>query len=362
MILGFQRRSLLGSSLVLLLSLCLSILGLSVEACQICLPLPTESLADRILASEHVVLARENPDRPYTLRAIRSLKESASPPPQVDLFLDSATRRRLSLDANLSVLCGWFPEQGEWRRLLLYEKSVAPVVDEIISQSSAWREHPERRVQYFADFLTHEHTALSDLAHIEVARAPYAQLKQYADRIPGELLHEKLGNPRRVEWHSLYILFLAQSEDPRDQEFIRQEMADTARFGLSIQTAAWATALIEIDGRDGIQKLSELYLGDADRRPEEITAIHAAFRVHGNNGSVKLRDRVVAAYGKLLKKQPGLAPVLADDLTRWERFDHAAAFATLLATTSPDFASFVTIRNHLRSAFSTMASTAASEN
>jgi hypothetical protein len=110
-----------------------------------------------------------------------------------------------------------------------------------------------------------------------------------------------------MNWHALYILFLSQSEDPRDHEFIRAGLADAARYGLTVRTAAFASALIEIDGREAIEHLTELYLRNPDRRPEELAAIHAALRVHGDEGRPELRPLVVSAYGALLKKQPDLA-------------------------------------------------------
>ena len=75
----------LGSAILLLFGL-----GLPSMACQICLPMPTESLADRVLAAEHLVLARENPEKPFTLRTIRTLQEGITAAPPLDLFLDSS--------------------------------------------------------------------------------------------------------------------------------------------------------------------------------------------------------------------------------------------------------------------------------
>lgn len=340
----------LGSRFILLPLLCA--LGSAANACQICLPLPTESLADRILASEHLVLAREHPERPYTLEAIRTLKGSPADASPIDLLLDSSTRRLLALDPDRSVLCGWSPEQREWQRLVLFEEPEASVVREIIVRTGAWRKSPAERVRYFAGLLGHESTALSDLAHIEVSRAPYTQLLKFADRIPREELHARLGNLRRMEWHALYILFLAQSEDPRDHEFIRGELEDAARYGLSIQTAAWATALIEIDGMAGLQRVRKLYLEKPDRTRKEISAIHAALRVHGDEGKPELRDPIIALYGELLKTHPFIAAALVVDLTRWKRFDHVEKLTGLIGNAPLDLFAISRIRSHASAAAS----------
>lgn len=104
------------------------------DACQICLPYPTETLADRVLDAERLVLARENPEKPYTLAPTGTLKAGDGDPPDLDLFLDSSTRRRLSRDENTGILCGWYPEEEKWRRLALHDETLAPVVADILAR------------------------------------------------------------------------------------------------------------------------------------------------------------------------------------------------------------------------------------
>lgn len=324
----------------------------TLSACQICLPFPTQSLADGALAAEHLALARESPDQPFTLAPVSVLEPANGPLPPMELFLDSAARRQLSLDPSRHILCGWMPEEQEWRRLAFHDEVTAPVIRDILANREAWEADPAARADYFADHLASEATVLSDLAHIEVARAPYAQITRYGRRLPREELRRRLGNVRRMEWHALYILLLAQSEHPDDQMLIRERVESGARWAGTMHTAAWATALIEIDGDTGIERLAELFLSGTERSSKELAAIHAALRVHADEGRPELRDPVVALYGKLLERSPGLAPDLADDLTKWQRFDHAAAFVALLkeAPQSFDLAATSRIRAHLRAA------------
>ncbi|MFN0129307.1 MAG: hypothetical protein ACKV19_21785 [Verrucomicrobiales bacterium] len=327
-------------------------LAVSAEACQICLPFPNESLADHILSSTQLVLARENPDKPFTLRPTRTLAKNETTPPALELFLDTSARRQLAFNEDLSLLCGWSDESGEWRRLALYDQALAPVVSDILEKRQNWKSDPESRVRYFAGLLGHEETVLSDLAHLEVARAPYKQVIQFADRLPREELHRRLADLRRIEWHALYILLLAQSEDLADRQFIRDQVESNARYSTTLQTAAWATALVEIDGEKGVRRLTELYLDHSNRTPEEFAAIHAALRVHGDQGNTELRNLIVSTYRKLLGTHPALAPALAEDLTRWQRFDHAGQFADLLGGDTFDLVAGLRLRSHLQAAAS----------
>jgi hypothetical protein len=338
-----HRRESLGRFLPLLLGLVVS-----VEACQICLPFPTISLADHILVSSHLVIARENPNKPFTLHPVRTLVKGEATPAALELFLDTSSRRQLALNEELTILCGWSDQSSEWQRLALYDETLAPVIFDILENRQNWKANPEARVRYFADFLAHEETVLSDLAHLEVARAPYEQVIQFADRLPREELHKRIADLRRIEWHALYILLLAKSGNSADQQFIRDQFESNARFSTALQTAAWTTAMIEIDGVKGVQRVSELYLENTKRTPQEFSAIHAALRVHGDQGKLEHLDLIVTAYGKLLEIHPEIAPELAEDLTRWRRFDHTEKLTAILGSRTLDLVAVSKIRSHLR--------------
>lgn len=325
----------------------------TVSACQICLPMPTESLADRILAAEHLVLARENPDRPFTLSPVRSLRGEGQLP-GMDLFLDSSTRRLLNRDEHLAVLCSWTPDR-EWRHLGVHDPTLAPVVAAILEHRQRWAAHPEERTDYFAAYLTHDDRRLRDLAHLEVAGAPYDQLRKYADRIPRERLLAELGNLRRFEWRALYILFLGQSGNPADQERIRKEVADAAGFGFATHLAAWATAYLEIDGHEAVDQLATWFGAGRSRTAEERKAVLAALTVHGKEGDPSLRDPIISLFGGFLDADPGLAPEIAMTLTDWQRPGLAGPVAALLRE-SPDrfdLAATAVMRRYVRSAAGT---------
>ncbi len=307
--------------------------GAELPACQICLPMPTESLADKILGAEHLALARENPEQAFTLRAIRTLRSRGELPP-IDLFLDSSSRRRLASDGGLSILCGWTPV-GAWQRLTIFDPVSGPVIADILANAETWQADPEARLRYFADLLDHDDPRLSDLAHLEVAGAPYRDLLRYADRLPREELLARLANFRRLEWHALYILFLSQSENPSDHERIRREIAEAADYRLATQTAAWATAFIEIDGPEAVAQLGDWY-GNPKRRPEEWKAVLAALAVQGREADRALQDPIVGLMGRLLAADPSLAQDIATTLTEWKRPELVGPITELLKD-SPEY-------------------------
>lgn len=205
-------------------------------------------------------------------------------------------------------------------------------------------------MSYFADYLYHEEEVLRDLAHLEVARAPYGVLARFADRLPREELLERLANFRRLEWHALYILFLAQSDNPADHDRIREEMADAADMNLATRSAAWATAFLEIDGAEALGRLRDWYEEGRDRRPEERRAVLAALVVHGDQGDPALRDPLVGLMGEFLRAESELAPEIVSSLGRWERDDLAEPVAALLRESPGQFDTDATLalRRYLR--------------
>lgn len=329
-------------------------------ACQICIPFPTKSLADHLLESSCVVLARENPDRPFTLHPIRVLSGNQDPP-ELELFLDSQTRRVLSANPDKTVICGFQPEADPptWRRIGLDHGDLLPLVKEILIQSDTWTNQPASRPLFFAPYLRHPDSQVATLAHLEIGRAPYSQIRNVAKAVPVQEVRNYLNNFRYAEWHALYILFLGQSSEPSDHERIIEAVESHARFSITLQSAAWATAFIEIRQTEALDRLDELYLSNSSRTPDEIQAIHAAYSVQGSNSKDSLQDRIVESYGKLLPLYPTLAPRITEDLTKWGRPDLKEPIVRLLKEASPAYSPEETLqlRAYLRMVESDIAAT-----
>ena len=306
-----------------------------VGACQICFPIPKASAADYLLAADRVVLARENPDKPFSLKAIEVLKGDAGSP-EIDLFLDSNTRRVLAAYPERTVVCVHRvsgPEAG-WMRVGMTNEIFGPLVREILDRSSRWKEAPKERLAFFAKLLGDENGEIRQIAHIEVARAPYNEIRALGGILPREEIHAFLANFRYVEWHALYILLLAQSGNELDRPLIADKVRSAERFSSTLQLAAWATAWIEVDEGEALDFLGQHYFERPGRREDEMSALLMALSVHGNNGQVHLRDRIADDYRMILDSHPALASGIVADLTAWERWDLAGEVAAIVA--APD--------------------------
>jgi hypothetical protein len=129
-----------------------------------------------------------------------------------------------------------------------------------------------------------------------------------------------LAEPRYLEWRNLAILMLGESAREADRARVRDTLARKARFGSSLNLAAWATALVAVDGVDGIGRLESLYLTNKAREDDELKAVIQALSVHAK-ADATLRAPVAEAYRRLLDTHPRLAPDLVHDLIAWQRWD-----------------------------------------
>lgn len=301
-------------------------------ACQICFPIPKNSAADHLLSADRVVLARENPDRPFSLKPIEVL-EGDGESPEIDLFLDSSTRRLLVVHPDRALVCAYRESDPDdkWLRVGVADELFGPLVREILYRAPRWKDTPRDRLRFFSRYLGHDDRQLRQLAHIEVARAPYNEIRDLGSVLSRAEIHAFLANFRYVEWHALYILLLAQSGDEEDSRIIVEHVHSAERFGSVNQLAAWATAWIETDEGKALDFFEEHYFQQPDRTKDEISALLMALSVHGNNGHVHLRDRIVDNYRLILSRHPDLARAIIGDLTNWQRWDLAGPVATIVA-------------------------------
>ena len=327
--------------------------SLPLSACQICIPIPTKSAADYLIEADAVALAREDPDKPFSLRAEEVLKGELLDR-KIDLFLDSQTRRLLTFRPKCQVICvrrDQGPEPG-WRRIGTTSAVIAPLVREILARAPEWETEPQQRLVFFAPLLGHEDPLIQTLAHLEIGSAPYAKIKALGEILPPEEIRTFLRNFRMIEWHALYILLLGQSDDPRDHARIEEAMQSAAKFSITTQLAAWATASIETKQEEALEFIETRYFQNPGRRPDELRALVMALSVHGTNGHVHLRDEIIGTYRSLLVHHPAMAPLVVTDLTVWKRWDLAETVARLLAARSADLDPTATLqlRAYLRQA------------
>lgn len=297
-----------------------SLLVGAANACQICVPFPTRTLADRLLEADALVFAREDPERPFHYAAVEILKGDPGDAP-IDAFLPSMNRRMLARYPERRMLLALAAPGGGWSALGIADGDYKRVVHRIVDRAGSWRPMEtgnRQRIAEFVPLLGHADSRLHELAYLEIGRAPYAEIRRITSTVPIETVRGMLDDPRYLEWRSLAILMLAQSSDPADRERIRTSFETKQRLGSRLNLAAWATAYLAIEGASGVERIQDWYLTDPGRSREELQQVVKALSVSADGA---LREPVAAAYRRLLELHPSLAPAVSRDLIAWRRWD-----------------------------------------
>lgn len=294
------------------------------NACTICVPFPSRTTADDLVEGQTVVLARENPDKHWSYIIVETLKGVSDLSP-IDHFIDSKTRRMLTIYPQRGVVFVQDKnDKTKWRNLGFADAEYEQVIREIIQVAPQWQQTEtgnDQRLVYFAKYLGHKNRRLHELAYLEVGRAPYGKIKHLNTGWSREQIRALLRNPAYFEWYPLAILMLAHNANANDREYINNRFSTHVNFGLSMNLSAWATAMIEIEGKKGIVEIEQKYFRSSVRTQEELTAVVAALSEHGSNGHTYLRDQIVQSYSTLLTHHPKMASYVAKDLMTWRRWE-----------------------------------------
>jgi len=292
------------------------------NACQICIPMPVKTLADRLLEADALVMAREDPKRPFHYAAVETLKGDPGDEP-IDAFLPSKNRRVLARHPERRMLLARTEPDGGWVALGIADGDYERIVRRIVRHTGAWRPMEtdnRQRLAEFAPLLGHADSRLHETAYLEIARAPYADIRRIATEVPIDKVRGMLDEPRYLEWRSLAILLLAQSERAVDRERIRTTLDDKQRLGSTFNLAAWATAYLAIEGTSGVERIQRWYLSQPGRSREELQEIVKALSVMAS-AEVALREPVIASYRALLETHPVMAPDVSRILIAWHHWD-----------------------------------------
>lgn len=296
------------------------------EACMICVPFPKVTHADLLLENESVILAREKAGEPYAFYSVEVLQGRLGPQ-DIEVFIPSNTLRRLRTSSEDAVVLMRRTAKSEWQYMTYADPEYQQFIRAILSNSGSWNgaRVKSRRIAFFAGYLTRDHRSIREQAYLEVGRAPYASIKTIAGSVPREQIREFLTNWQLINWHGLYIPMLGQSRHAADRDLITKQVQNAARFGLTINLAAWVTAFIEAHTDEGIEEIEALYFKTRSRTRDELEEVLKGLSVLGSEALMTAdpvianrRRRIIESYAVLLDHYPMMAGWVARDLTSWQ--------------------------------------------
>ncbi len=291
---------------------------------------PQPTLVDRLLASDEIVLARAAPDNPFRFEAIQALEGDLASA-DIPQLVDSATRRRLAVDANASVLFSREDTYGPWQRLAFVDADMAPVLGTVMARLPSWEiGEDDDRFSYFATLVEHSDTRIHRLALRELDLADYSLLRDLELEVEPSRLLARLNDPIEAEFRPIRILLLGLSGDDQQRDLLKKGVESSVRSE-SLFIGAYATALIELAGPEAVTNLASSYLTDQNLSLFTRELLLEAVALHGQTGDPAMDEAIAVSIETALWVDPGLAGAVARRFgSRSDWMHHAALEALLL--------------------------------
>ncbi|QIE43237.1 hypothetical protein G5B39_14495 (plasmid) [Rhodobacteraceae bacterium SC52] len=270
-------------------------------ACGVCVEKPEETVSDRLLAADAVVIAREDRDNPYSFAPVMFLLGASNDVP-IPFLVDSITKRRLDRNPADGVLM--LREGNAWSRAGYANAAWRSAAAKILAHGSDWQINPTARFSFFEAMLHGPDRFLREQAIDELSRASYDLISEMAQPINGAVARQALTDRSEIPWQSFYILMLGLSDRNEDHDHVRERIARAARLKGEAHLDAWATALIEIDGSAGVTRLVNTWLEASHQSTEALRDVIAALTVHAKYGDPSLKAGILAALARLPQQRP----------------------------------------------------------
>ncbi len=291
---------------------------------------PEETVVDRMLASDHIVLARPSASDPFRFTAIEALEGSLD---GVDIpyLVDSASKRRLAANPDDSVLFAYDDFEDEWRRLAYLDPEYRALIDQIAARIPDWINGDEaRRFQMFANLHNHPDSTTRSLALMELDRAEYAILRSLEIEPDADSIRADLGSPSEAHLRSIRLLLIGLSGDVNSRAFLAGGVTRLSAFGEPV-LGAYATAWLELDGPNAAHQLANQHLTSAALNTDARELLIEAMAIQSQSGDPATRSAIETELRTALTEAPELAPAVARQFGVRGDWSHRDALKAVLA-------------------------------
>lgn len=271
---------------------------------------PQPTMVDRLIGSDHIVLARQNPANPFRYEVTKAL-EGNTDGVELPQLVDTVSRRRFAIEPDAQALFVRDGPYGPWLRVAFIDQSMRPVLDAVLANLNDWElGDEESRYRTFASFTDHPDPNVRTLALRELDRADYGFLLSEPLAIDAGRILSRFNNPTQRDLRAIRVLLLGLSGNPTAIEPLNRGFESAARFESSL-TGAYATALIELEGADKATALARNYLVASDLPEASVEAIIEALALHSQYGDDAMKQTVAVAVSEAVQRNPRIAPAIA---------------------------------------------------
>ncbi len=302
-------------------------------ACAICLSAVSVSAADELDAADRAVLAAPEGDGFSVVAVLKGDGAEGEAIPASALLPAPAPGLALLLVHN-AFTGGWkslgaaLPESAGWLRQVANAPALAP--DPEHPHQAAAGPALDARLALALPRLEDADPMVAELAHDQVALAPYAALPALADDLDAAEMRGFVAAPGVGSRRPVYILLLGAAGGPEDAAAIEARLDAGRRAHDATDLAALIAADLELRGPERLPWVEATYLADRGRDLAEIEAALAALVVQGDADATVPRADIVAAFRRFIRARPGMAGFVAPELAHWQAWEASGDYAALI--------------------------------
>lgn len=306
-----QRGSAGRTFLAGLLCLWFSAFSGPAQACSFHNYKPEKTLIDRFLTSQTVALARPAPEDPFRYEVTRIYRGKAVEE-EIPVLVDSSTRRRLAQNPKDGVLFV-HTASGGWQAVAAVDADRRQLLETLLENAADWRAdpyHPER-FSVLANYQDHGNPGLRRLALQEIDRVPYAMLRTMEVRLSEEDLVGSLTSWADYPYRPINLLLLGLKDSETAAAFVNRQVTLMRDWDTADSLGAAATALIELEGERGVEKLAQFYLADPEQPLAKLESVVEALAIHSSLGVADLQGTIKQALAGFVARRPSGAAMIA---------------------------------------------------
>lgn len=315
---------------VLFLSSTMALSSVAVaQACAFDMVKPERTIIDWIVETDQLVLARPQTDNAFLFETVDVLigEERTD---AIDTLVDTNTRRKLAMNPNDAVLFAQ-DQSGEWHRVTYVNDTFQGVLDTALQNRTDWRGSiPASRLAFIEGLQDSEDPVQTALLIGELDKVPYDQLRQLNLRLSTDTLLDELWTTAGYPYQAIRALLLGLSDDEEARQEIAAYIERVTPWDWANNLGAFAAALIEIDGINGVNALAEGMLQDPNQPLDKIEQVIMALSVQHNVATPEVQNAIAQAIRDLVDLRPETAAPIARQFTLRSNWSQSAVLEPLV--------------------------------
>lgn len=303
-------------------------------ACAICLSAMAATSAERIDAADraalvvpdgagfHVTAVLKGPGAPGEILPAAAFVPAPAAP-ETGLALLAVHN---SFAGTWTTLGAARPANADWLRRL----AGAPPLDSDDDHAVVAGPGLDARLALAVPRLEDADPIVAELAHDQIARAPYGALGGIAGTLDPAALRGYVASPAAGARRGSYLLLLGVTGGEEDAVAVEARLDAARRTGDATDLAALLAANLELRGPDRLAWVEATYLADRARSLPEIEGALAALSVQGEADATVPRAEVVEVFRRFIRARPSMAGFVAPELAHWGAWEASGDYAALI--------------------------------